>query len=174
MYQSGTRAIVELDFGLVVTYNWDSQLALSLPARFRDQVYGLCGNYNGDPTDDFLTPDWEQASNVVDFAKSWKLDDEDSLCEDGCQSTCPSCTTGQAQHYKDDRLCGMLTQLNGSFAACHNTLAPQSFLEECVYDLCVANGDRSSLCRSLSAYAQACQELGVSIKDWRSQASCRE
>ena len=54
VYQSGTRAVVELDFGLVVSYDWDAQLALSLPAHFQGQVRGLCGNYNGDPTDDFL------------------------------------------------------------------------------------------------------------------------
>ncbi|XP_045702795.1 IgGFc-binding protein isoform X1 [Phyllostomus hastatus] len=172
VYQSGMRAVVELDFGLVVTYDWDCQLALTLPARFQDQVYGLCGNYNGNPTDDFLTPDGEQAPNVEEFATSWKLDDGDYLCEDGCQSNCPSCTPGQAQHYKGDRLCGMLAKPNGPFAACHDALDPQPFLENCVYDLCVANGDRSSLCRGLSAYAQACLELGISIEDWRSPSNC--
>lgn len=165
---------MELDFGLVVSYDWDCQLALSLPTRFQGQVYGLCGNYNGNATDDFLTPDGEQAPNVVEFANSWKLDDGDFLCEDGCQDNCPSCTPGQAQHYEGDRLCGMLTKPNGPFAACHDALSPWPFLKECVYDLCVLNGDRSSLCRSLSAYAQACLELGVSIKDWRSPANCRE
>lgn len=174
MYQSGTRAVVELDFGLVVTYDWDCQLALSLPERFRDQVCGLCGNYNSDPTDDFLTPDSELAPDAVEFANSWKLDDGDYLCDDGCQNNCPSCTPGQAQHYEGNRLCGMLTQADGPFAACHSALPPRPFLEECVYDLCVLNGDRSSLCRSLSAYAQACLEHGISVGDWRSPANCRE
>ncbi|XP_066204639.1 IgGFc-binding protein [Saccopteryx leptura] len=172
VYQSGTRAIVKLDFGLVVTYDWDSQLAISLPVHFRGQVYGLCGNYNGKASDDFLMPDGEQASNTEEFASSWKLDDGDYLCQDGCQNNCASCTPGQSQHYEGDRLCGMLTMLNGPFAACHDILDPRPFLEECVYDLCVVNGDRSSLCRGLSAYAQACLELGVSIKDWRSPANC--
>lgn len=174
MYQSGTRAIVELDFGLTVSYDWDCQLALSLPTRFQGQVHGLCGNYNGNATDDFLTPFGDQAPNVAEFADSWRLDDGDYLCEDSCQGNCPSCTPGQAQHYEGDRLCGMLTKPNGPFAACHDTLSPLPFLKECVYDLCVLNGDRSSLCRSLSVYAQACLELGVSIKDWRSPANCRE
>uniref|UniRef100_A0A9L0SED5 Fc gamma binding protein n=1 Tax=Equus caballus TaxID=9796 RepID=A0A9L0SED5_HORSE len=172
VYQSGRQAVAELDFGLVVTYNWDSQLVLSLPERFQDQVCGLCGNYNGDPADDFLTPDWEQAPDAVEFAGSWRLDDGDYLCDDGCQDDCPSCTAGQAQHYEGDGLCGMLTLSNGPFAACHDALAPRAFLEECVYDLCVFNGDRASLCRSLSAYAQACLELGVSVGNWRSPANC--
>ncbi|XP_007941342.1 IgGFc-binding protein [Orycteropus afer afer] len=172
VYQSGLRAVVELDFGLVVTYDWDCQLAVSLPARFQDQVCGLCGNYNGNPADDFLTPDWDQASDPVEFGKSWKLDDGDYLCQDGCQSNCPSCTQGQAQHYENDRLCGMLARLDGPFAACHASLDPRPFLENCVYDLCVTGGDRPSLCRGLSAYAQACLALGISVGDWRSPANC--
>ncbi|XP_006871587.1 PREDICTED: IgGFc-binding protein [Chrysochloris asiatica] len=172
VYQSGTRAMVELDFGLVVIYDWDCKLTLSLPVNFQDQVCGLCGNYNGDPADDFLTPDLEQAADAVEFGQSWKLDDGDYLCEDGCQDNCPSCTPGQAQHYEGDRLCGMLTQINGPFAACHAILDPRSFLEDCVYDMCVVGGDRPSLCRGLSAYAQACLNLGISVGDWRSPANC--
>ncbi|KAM5236357.1 IgGFc-binding protein [Ctenodactylus gundi] len=172
VYQSGTRAVVELDFGLVVTYNWDCQLTLSLPERFQDQVCGLCGNYNGDPADDFLTPSLEQAANPDDFASSWKLDDGDYLCNDGCQSSCPSCTEGQAQHYQGSQLCGMLTLPEGPFASCHESLDPQPFLEDCVYDLCVTGGERLSLCRGLSAYAEACVELGISVGNWRSHANC--
>ncbi|XP_062031948.1 LOW QUALITY PROTEIN: IgGFc-binding protein [Lepus europaeus] len=172
VYQSGTRAVVELDFGLVVTYDWDAQLTVSLPAKFRDQVCGLCGNYNGDSADDFLTPDWEQALDALEFANSWKLDDGDPLCDDGCQGNCPSCTAAQTEQYKGDHLCGMLTLAEGPFASCHEVLDPQSFLEDCVYDLCVTGGERLSLCRLLSTYAQACQELGVSVTDWRSSASC--
>uniref|UniRef100_A0A2R9AW43 VWFD domain-containing protein n=1 Tax=Pan paniscus TaxID=9597 RepID=A0A2R9AW43_PANPA len=172
VYQSGPRAVVELVFGLVVTYDWDCQLALSLPAHFQDQVCGLCGNYNGDPADDFLTPDGALAPDAVEFASSWKLDDGDYLCEDGCQNNCPACTPGQAQHYEGDRLCGMLTKLDGPFAVCHDTLDPRPFLEQCVYDLCVVGGERLSLCRGLSAYAQACLELGISVGDWRSPANC--
>ncbi|KAM9631636.1 IgGFc-binding protein-like [Trichechus inunguis] len=173
VYQSGMRAVVELDFGLVVNYNWDSQLTLSLPMRFGDQVCGLCGNYNGDPSDDFLTPDRVQAADAMEFGKSWKLDDGDYLCQGGCQSNCPKCTQGQAQQYKGDHLCGMLTLSDGPFATCHASLDPQPFLEECVYDLCVVGGDRPSLCRGLLAYAEACLELGISVGDWRSPANCR-
>lgn len=172
VYQSGTRGIIELDFGLVISYDWDSQLTLSLPKRFQDQVCGLCGNYNGDPADDFLTPDLEQAPNALEFANSWKLDDGDYLCDDGCHNSCPSCTPGQMQHYKGDRLCGMLALSTGPFSACHELLDPKPFLEDCVFDLCVTGGERLSLCRSLSTYAQACVELGVTLENWRQPSSC--
>ncbi|XP_010612839.1 IgGFc-binding protein [Fukomys damarensis] len=172
VYRSWNRAVVELTFGLVVTYDWDCQLTVSLPASFRDQVCGLCGNYNGDPADDFLTPDLEQAATPDEFASSWRLDDGDYLCSEGCQGSCPACTPGQAQHYESSPLCGMLTLPQGPFAACHESLDPQPFLKDCVYDLCVTGGERLSLCRGLSAYAQACVELGIPVEDWRSPANC--
>ncbi|KAG8511353.1 IgGFc-binding protein, partial [Galemys pyrenaicus] len=172
VYQSGTRATVELDFGLIVTYDWDCQLALSLPEKFRGKVCGLCGNYNGNPKDDFLIPGGEQAPNAAEFASNWRLDDGDYLCKDGCEDNCPSCSPGQAQHYEGDRLCGMLALSTGPFAACHHVLDPKAFLQECVYDMCVVSGDRSNLCRALSAYAQACLELGISVGNWRLPANC--
>ncbi|KAM4825775.1 IgGFc-binding protein [Thomomys bottae] len=172
VYQSGTQGVVELDFGLVVTYNWDSQMTLILPQSFQGQVCGLCGNYNGDPADDFLTPDQTHVSDPEEFASSWKLDDGDYLCGDGCLNNCPACTAGQAEHYGGDRLCGLLTLSNGPFSACHESLDPQPFLENCVYDLCVTGGERLTLCRGLSAYAQACVEMGVSVGNWRPLANC--
>ncbi|KAG3256039.1 hypothetical protein H1C71_039090 [Ictidomys tridecemlineatus] len=172
VYQSGTKAVVELDFGLVVTYDWDAQLTISLPERFQNQVCGLCGNYNNNPGDDLLTPDGTLVSDIVGFASSWKLDDGDALCDDGCQNNCPSCTPDQTQQYGDNRVCGVLTVPEGPFAACHESLDPHLFLENCIYDLCATGGDRISLCRALGAYAQACTELGISVGDWRSRVNC--
>ncbi|KAL1769195.1 c-binding protein-like isoform X1 [Sigmodon hispidus] len=173
VYQSGTRALIELDFGLVVTYDWDSQLTVSLPKRFQNQVWGLCGNYNGDPADDFQMPDGKQAPDVLNFTKSWKLDDGDSLCDDGCSGNlCPSCTTSQSHTFREDLICGMLTLSTGPFADCHDFLNPKPFLEECVYDMCVTGGERLTLCHSLNAYATACMDLGISIREWRSRSNC--
>lgn len=174
VHKSGTRGVIEMDFGLVVTYDWDGQLTLSLPKRFQDQVSGLCGNYNGDPADDFLTPDGKQAPDVLNFTKSWKVNDQDLLCDDGCYGNCPSCIPSQAQLFKKDLFCGMLTLPSGPFADCHQFLDPKPFLEECVYDMCVTGGERLTLCRGLNAYAQACVDLGISVREWRSRTNCRE
>ncbi|XP_038196898.1 IgGFc-binding protein-like [Arvicola amphibius] len=172
VYQSGTRGVIELDFGLVVTFDWDCQLTVSLPTRFQDQVWGLCGNYNGDPADDFRMPDGKQAPDVLNFTKSWKLDNGDPLCDDGCYGNCPSCTTSQSKFFKGDLLCGMLTLPMGPFSDCHGFLDPQPFLEECVYDMCVTGGERLTLCHGLSAYARACVDLGISVREWRSRTNC--
>uniref|UniRef100_A0A7N4P0N7 VWFD domain-containing protein n=1 Tax=Sarcophilus harrisii TaxID=9305 RepID=A0A7N4P0N7_SARHA len=172
VFQSGTQGVIEMDFGLRVTYNWDCRLSLTLPSRFQNEVCGLCGNYNGNPADDFLKQDETLATDAVEFAESWKLDDGDQFCSNDCQGGCPSCTPGQTQHYEGDRVCGMLSLATGPFALCHDILDPQSFLKDCVYDLCASNGDRPSLCRALDSYATACREQGVTVQDWRTAAGC--
>ncbi|XP_074075051.1 IgGFc-binding protein [Macrotis lagotis] len=172
VFQSGFQGVIEMDFGLRVSYNWDSQLILTLPARFQNEVCGLCGNYNGDPSDDFLTRDETEAADSEEFGESWKVDDGDLYCSNDCPGGCPTCTPGQTQHYEGDKVCGMLTNPEGLFASCHDVLDPQAFLKDCVYDLCATNGDRPSLCRALDSYATACREQGVSIGDWRTPSSC--
>ncbi|XP_055450659.1 IgGFc-binding protein-like [Psammomys obesus] len=172
VFQSGIQGVIELDFGLVVTYDWDRQLTLSLPKRFQDQVCGLCGNYNGDPADDFLMPDGKQAADVLNFTKSWKVANGDVLCDDGCSGNCPSCTKSQAQLFQNDVFCGLLILPTGPFADCHEFLDPKPFLEECVFDMCVTGGERLTLCHGLSAYARACVDLGISVREWRSRTKC--
>ena len=38
----------------------------------KGKVSGLCGKYNGDPSDDLETQDKQVVSSVADFANSWR------------------------------------------------------------------------------------------------------
>lgn len=44
------------------------------------QTRGLCGTFNHNQNDDFLTPDGDVESDVLSFAKKWK---SSSDCKDG-------------------------------------------------------------------------------------------
>lgn len=58
-------------------------MEISLPAQFRSQVCGLCGNYNGNATDDFAMRDTNSvAEDVAEFAHSWLVNRKSS--EDKC------------------------------------------------------------------------------------------
>ena len=60
------------------------------------------------------------------------------------------------------------------FAACLNVIDPESYFRDCVYDVCMGNGDRKMLCHSIAAYVSDCQDFGVAIKDWRTPTFCRK
>lgn len=36
------------------------------------KVCGLCGNFNGDPTDDYITSRGKPAVSALELAQSWK------------------------------------------------------------------------------------------------------
>ncbi|NWX23054.1 FCGBP protein, partial [Aegotheles bennettii] len=132
----------------------------------------MCGNNNGDPQDDLLIPDGNVAQDVVELGRSWKVADESHSCQDDCGEDCGQCQRVQEAKYKVETSCGLLTQRQGPFERCHATIDPGVYLKNCVYDLCTSDGRQAKLCQALEAYADDCQEEGVTISDWRTPARC--
>ncbi|NXF40877.1 FCGBP protein, partial [Nyctibius bracteatus] len=44
IYRGGQEAVIETDFGLIVTYDWQSQVTVSAPSTYASTLCGLCGN----------------------------------------------------------------------------------------------------------------------------------
>lgn len=59
-------------------------------------------------------------------------------------------------------------------SACHAVIAPNSYFRDCVYDICMAEGDQDMLCHSIAAYMLDCQDFGAKVQNWRSPSFCRE
>ncbi|KAF7242300.1 IgGFc-binding protein [Varanus komodoensis] len=177
LYQYGGSAFIETDFSLRVSYDWNSYLVVKISSSFWESVCGLCGNYNGDPTDDFRTPEGNLAPSPVQFGKSWKVEDGDRFCWDDCHGECKSCPPEMVIKYKDEPFCGWISKVgDGPFSQCHSVVDPSIFLENCVYDLCLNDGLKHVLCEALKNYAEACQKEGAAVSDWRSLTalSCPE
>uniref|UniRef100_A0A674J2G4 VWFD domain-containing protein n=1 Tax=Terrapene triunguis TaxID=2587831 RepID=A0A674J2G4_9SAUR len=173
LYQSGTSLVLRTDFNLRVTYDWNNHLRVTVPRVFLDSLCGLCGNYNGDPSDDFRTPDGDRAPSVAALGKSWAVEDEDQFCWHDCIGGCRPCAPSIARKYKEEAFCGLITKVSdGPFSQCHSKVDPTVYLDNCVYDLCHNDGYRKALCEALKAYADACQLEGVRIGEWRQLARC--
>ncbi|XP_074927491.1 IgGFc-binding protein-like [Chelonoidis abingdonii] len=173
LYQSGTSLVLRTDFNLRVSYDWNNHLRITVPNDFSDSLCGLCGNYNGDHSDDFQTPDGDQAPTVAALGKSWAVEDEDYFCWHDCIGGCRPCDPSIARKYKEEALCGLITKVSdGPFSRCHSKVDPTVYLDNCVYDLCHNEGYRKALCEALKAYADACQLEGVRIGEWRQLARC--
>lgn len=177
MFQSGHSVVIETDFGLTVRYDWDHKLVVTLSDSYAGKTCGLCGNFNGNPSDDFATPSGTQAGGVVAFGASWKVPGlvGDPQCTDDCVGGCQGCKQKELTKWEGDSFCGLITRTgNGPFSKCHAIIDPQPYLENCKYDVCMASGLRQFLCKALEAYAEACQEAGVQVQDWRMIAKCRK
>jgi hypothetical protein len=173
IFRQGNDAVVSTDFGLTVTYNWDAYVTAKVPSSYSKALCGLCGNFNGDPADDFAQPSGDQASNALAFGNSWEVE-----TRPGCGATeagdCPNLDSLVAQQLESKKECGILADPAGPFRECHNTLKPQDVVRDCVYDLCLLPGQSKVLCDALASYAAACQAAGATVHPWRTEELCRK
>ncbi|XP_043959255.1 alpha-tectorin-like isoform X1 [Gambusia affinis] len=174
VYQSGFSVTVSTDFGLMVSYDMSSYVQIAVPYTYQNSTCGLCGNFNNRPEDDFRTRQGEVVSSDVVFANSWKAAGDDQPgCEVQCSGlACAGCTAAQTALYRNSAHCGILANSTGPFAACHQHLPPGSFVDSCVYDLCVSGGYQPILCQALNVYSSQCQQNGIQPQSWRTSGFC--
>lgn len=134
---------------------------------FSGNTCGLCGNFNGNPNDDFQTPSGLTVTSPSDFATSWKVPGN-NRCSDGCGSSCPQCLDDHAARGQ----CESIIDAESPFTLCHQYLDPRPFFNDCVFDVCI--GGPEMLCFAIQAYVSSCQSANVDIFPWRQNTSCRE
>uniref|UniRef100_A0A8C2STI4 VWFD domain-containing protein n=1 Tax=Coturnix japonica TaxID=93934 RepID=A0A8C2STI4_COTJA len=170
LQHSGMEAVIQTDFGLRVTYDWDWRVTVHLPSSYSEQTCGLCGNFNMDPMDDIPgLPD--EAISIADKAIS--VPDEDPFCWDHCDGDCPICQQDKLELYSGNQHCGLIKKsFQGPFKACHHVLDPKDFFRSCLYDVCINDGAKKILCKTLETYASACRKHGAAVHDWRTPSGC--
>ena len=149
--------------GIEVFFDGRSRVAIKASLVWKGKLCGLCGNYNGDPSDDFKTPNGALVSSPNDFGSKWlsSTNHEDcSLIEP--PSKCLATTMAEAR-----LKCSILQQ--GTFNVCKIAVDPKPFIDDCVYDWCYCNEDdkENCFCDSLSSYAAACANNNITIPQWR-------
>ncbi|XP_029433312.1 IgGFc-binding protein-like [Rhinatrema bivittatum] len=173
LYQTGDSLLIQTDFTLKVYFDWYFHLKLEISSSYFESICGMCGNYNGNPNDDFMTPEGVTAPNPIDFGKSWKVEDGDRFCWHNCDGVCKTCSQDLQKKYENEFLCGLITkQVDGPFRECHPVIDPKIFLDNCVYDMCMTDGFKQSLCQALKTYSEACQRKNVVIYEWRKTSGC--
>ncbi len=173
VYQIGEFAEIATEFGLQVSYDWQSTVHVKVPGTYADAMCGLCGNYNHNPRDDLQLKNGTQATSAEELGKSWRVA-EIPGCVDGCKnkSNCPNCDVSQKEKYETNRYCGLLRDPTGPFRECHAIKNPEGIFKSCVHDTCLYNGKKGSWCSHLRSYTIECQKKGVNVSQWRSPSFC--
>nr|XP_038028058.1 IgGFc-binding protein isoform X2 [Anas platyrhynchos] len=173
LFQSGLTAVLETDFGLRVTYDWNWYLLIELPSSYYKHTCGLCGNFNLKPEDDVPQQGDNLVASIVAWAKGWKVPDDDPFCWDFCEGDCPVCEEEKKELYSGNQYCGLIKKsFQGPFKACHEVVKPGDFFRNCLYDVCMSDGAKSILCKTLEAYASTCKKQGAVVHDWRTPSGC--
>ncbi|KAG9482832.1 hypothetical protein GDO78_011459 [Eleutherodactylus coqui] len=169
-YKSGTHVIVKTNFDLWVSFDGKRYATVTLPSTYMGAVNGLCGNNNGNPSDDFNIKDGVEAKSAEEFGNHWKVGEVDG-CTTICPG-CPKCSEADKEPYKSDKYCGLLTKPDGPFSQCHDAIDPTTFFEDCLFDACASKGRQSVVCNTIAAYVSQCQGNGSMIEEWRTPSFC--
>ncbi|XP_072309634.1 mucin-19 [Eucyclogobius newberryi] len=165
-WQSSMFVDIYTTFGLQLQIQMSPEIQLYIVPPSNSTLSGLCGNNNGDTTDDFRTNSGIVESSPRQFAQSWSV------------GPClhvkppPPCIRSHYESYAEER-CSVLTDPTGVFAACHSHVATDHYLSACVQSTCSCSSHlHQCLCLALSNYAKACVGLGVQVGDWRKATNC--
>ncbi|XP_070785976.1 zonadhesin, like [Enoplosus armatus] len=169
---AGQYITLQTPFGLQVRWDGNHYAQISVPSSYYDQMCGLCGDYDGNPDNDFTKPDGALVGNVNDFGNSWQTEeDEDDFCTPGTKPD-PDCDPKvEAEVVKPDK-CGKIKDPAGPFRECVSVVNPTPFFQSCVYDMCQFVGQQHVLCDQLQAYTDACQSAGAKVHQWRTPDFC--
>ncbi|CAM4606866.1 unnamed protein product [Lepidochelys olivacea] len=165
---SGRYVLLETDFGLWVRFDGNHYVEVSVSGCYKGQLCGLCGNYNGDAKDDNLKPNGSIAGDSTELGESWLVAENNTICSPDQVLVCDPQLESEA---REDTACGMITDPTGIFKDCHAKVAPEIFLENCVYDMCHTKEPTVSLCNGLQAYAESCTNAGI-CREWRNNTLC--
>ncbi|KAE8607130.1 hypothetical protein XENTR_v10011036 [Xenopus tropicalis] len=148
---------------------WDKKtsLLIRLPSSYKGKVCGLCGNYDDNANNDFLTSQSIQASNAMPFGNSWKRSND---CPDANSIPQP-CMAAPHRRSWAEKKCDIIT--NDVFRSCHSKVDPKPFYDACVNDVCSCDtgGDCECFCTAVAAYAQLCAKADVCVH-WRTPGIC--
>nr|XP_033814762.1 mucin-19-like [Geotrypetes seraphini] len=152
--------------GITVMTDKQTMLVAKAHPSHIGNICGLCGNFNGNSRDDFTTRQQSEAG-ALECGNSWKTS---SNCNDALFETHP-CKRNPYCAEQAKKNCFLLK--SKTFSDCHLKVDVTFYYDSCMRDACacdIKNGN-SGFCSVVSAYAHACNTMGV-CTNWRSAQVC--
>ncbi|XP_051784672.1 mucin-19-like [Erpetoichthys calabaricus] len=162
IWQSSQYVQVQTAFGmnLQIQVAPVMQLYVILPVDAQGSTKGLCGNFNGIVTDEFMASSGIMESTADAFAKSWATNTE-------CEPPSPiPCIRSDNEKYANEK-CALLKDPNGVFARCHSLVNYDSYIKSCITSTCNCDNVNQCLCTAFENYAKECSRKGLHMTGWR-------
>ena len=166
-----TGLSVEVQFPGGVQLIYDGLWGVQITVDDKEVTCGLCGDNNGDMTDDLMTGRFGHTGNdTATFGQSWAMWNSAWCTKDDSRNN----GTCENEEEIEDR-CDSILQSQG-FNKCTAALGYESFRESCITAGCktmVARFEGSSVCAVAHSLAQLCQINGFGIlKDFLKSLDC--
>ncbi|NXG40751.1 MUC6 protein, partial [Psilopogon haemacephalus] len=163
--QSSMYIHMHATFGLelVVQTSPVFQAYVKVASQYRGRTRGLCGNYNGDTTDDFMTSMDIIEGTASLFVDSWRAGN----CHPALERDTDPCALSQLNKISAETHCSVLTKKGTVFEKCHAVVNPLPFYKRCVYQACNYEETFPYICSALGSYARTCSSMGLILENWR-------
>ncbi|XP_075921448.1 uncharacterized protein LOC116939926 isoform X2 [Petromyzon marinus] len=125
---------------------------------------GLCGNFNGIASDDFMSSQGLVEGTAAAFANSWKVNPD---CEDVGTVIRDPCQLNTAVAKQAELRCAILRNSTAFFKDCHYLVDPYSYYSRCKQDACSCPSGQDCITETFLSYALACASKGLVFENWR-------
>lgn len=152
----------------------DMSFAIRVPSiRYGSKMEGLCGDCNGDPSDDLkFNPKAKQSvkssNSTRDIIQSWLADEPKLPKEQNCISQDKAVSDCIPLPPDDDPCMELIDE--EVFGRCNLIVDPLMHLSACQQDMCKTGPNQLGACSYLSKYAQECSQNDICV-DWK-QGKC--
>ncbi|CAN0428816.1 unnamed protein product [Lampetra planeri] len=125
---------------------------------------GLCGNFNGIASDDFMSSQGLVEGTAAAFANSWKVNPD---CDDVGNVIRDPCQLNTAVAKQAELRCAILRNSTAFFKDCHYLVDPYSYYSRCKQDACSCPSGQDCITETFLSYALACASKGLIFENWR-------
>ncbi|XP_033639813.1 SCO-spondin-like [Asterias rubens] len=149
-----------------MSLKWDGidRLYITLAPSYMNKVRGLCGTFDANQNNDFITPAGDIETNKIAFTNKFVVDP--GCYEPETTVSLPPCSLNSHMANFAEAKCAILNA--DIFRACHGSVSPDLYYDICMYDVCGCDTAYTAtcLCESIAGYAMECANEGIFV-DWR-------
>eukprot|EP00079_Xenopus_tropicalis_P034884 XP_017948655.1 PREDICTED: mucin-6 [Xenopus tropicalis] len=169
---SSTNFALSTKFGLEIVIHRAPVLNvyIKMSRSYFGTTKGLCGNFNGETMDDFMSSSGVIEGTIPIFVDSWKAA---SNCLPAQNSDVNPCSLSYSNENYAKSHCSALMNSNSPFAACSALVNLDQYYTKCVYEACNYQETNNFICSAMASYARACAAKGVILQNWRESTNCK-
>ncbi|XP_015719308.1 mucin-5AC [Coturnix japonica] len=165
--RSNSYLKVAAKLGLTFLWNEEDALLVELDKKYANQTCGLCGDFNGIPTNnEFISQNVKLTA--VQFGNRQKIDGPTEQCDDPIPSAVlMNCSSEFASICKT-----VLT--SEAFTSCNALVDVKDYIETCIQDLCHCDTSMADfcMCNTFAEYSRQCAHAGGEPLNWRTSELC--
>ncbi|XP_053305293.1 mucin-5B-like [Spea bombifrons] len=165
--KSNTELKITAKMVLVLVWHDDNSVQLTLNKKYMGETCGLCADYNGDQSDDFILN--EKKLNPFEFGNLHKLRKPETTCVDPKRQQEEHCTIYRA-------LCIKLLR-SSKWARCNRLVRAEPYIDAYMKDMCLCKSSLEfssfCLCKTITEYSRQCALAGGKPPNWRNPELCR-